>query len=241
MIAHMKRFILSACALLCALLFLCPAATTRARADTLRYAVAADPGVWFYTSESEEGKLFLIPETYYVRVLSEGEMFTAVEYLVNDPPYRKIMGYCETAALTFVGFIPARPFLRKQITVAYTLSEDGAIYDAFPDVFGSIERTFVYYGLRYLGGERLAYVLYDGTFGYIPIAEEPDYERNDDFLNVPSGSVGGESETPTGKKGLSAAEIAAICIACVAAVGVAVFALKGKNRSPSSDPDRSEL
>lgn len=240
MIARMKRVIL----LLLPLLFACallPASShKRARADTLRYAVAADSNVWLYSSESADAQLFLIPETYYVRVLNEGERFTAVEYLVNDAPYQKIMGYCETAALTFVDFIPARPFLRKEITVSYSIQSDDAFADAFPDVFGSIERTFVYYGLRYANGDRYAYVLYNGTFGYIPIGEEPAFERNDDYLSVPSGSVDGGGEGGQ-KSGLSAVQIVAICIACVAAVAVAAFVLKGKRRSSPPDADRPEF
>ncbi len=232
----MKAFIMSVLGLLlCAASLAAPPLT--ARADTLRYAVAADSNVWFYAAESEEDRLFLLPETYYVRVLSEGERFTAVEYLVNDPPYRKVMGYCETEALTFVDFIPARPFLRKEIKVTYDLAGGDAFSDAFPDMFGSIERTFVYYGLRYEGGNRYAYVLYEGTFGYIPLAEEPAYERNDDFLSVPSGSVDGSSAAKGG--GLKTVHIVVICIACAAAVGVAVFALKGRRRS--SDRGEAEL
>ena len=239
MMALMKRCTLIVLALICVLCFSPPAAH-RARADTLRYAVAADSNVWFYSSESEESKLFLIPETYYVRVLSEGERFTAVEYLVNDAPYKKLLGYCETAALTFVGFIPARPFLRKTITVSYSIQKGDAFSDAFPDVFGDIKRTFVYYGLRYENGARYAYVLYEGTFGYIPLEEEPAYERNDDFLSIPSTSV--DMDTPSEEKeGLSAGEIAAICVACVAAVGVAVFALKGRRKAAATDTEHLEF
>ena len=235
----MKRFILLLVPLLMGIALAPAPPAAKAGADTLRYAVAADSNVWFYSSESEEAKVFLLPETYYVRVLNEGERFSAVEYLVNDAPYRKIMGYCETAALTFVDFIPARPFLRKQITVSYSIAADDAFADAFPDVFGSIERTFVYYGLRYENGDRYAYVLYDGTFGYIPIEEEPVFERNDDYLSVPSGSV--EGAKPSAKGGLSAIEIVAICIACVAAVAVAALVVRGKRKSAPADPDRTEF
>ncbi len=230
MIALMKvcaRFLL-------ALLFFSPQFhVVTAHADPLRYAVAATSNVWFYSAESEENKLFLIPETYYVRVLNEGEGFTAVEYLVNDGPYRKIMGYCETSALTFVDFIPARPFLRKEITVSYSLPADGGGTDAFEDVFGTIERTFVYYGMRYMSGQRYAYVLLDDTFGYIPIEEEPVFEHNDDFLSVPSPPE--VNEEASGEGGLGGVQIAAICIAGVAAAAVGFFILRGRRSSLGQD------
>ncbi len=235
--ARMKRFI----PLLCLPLLLCllqaPAAPAQAHADELRYAVAAGSDVWFYTAENDDAKLFLIPETYYVRVLYAGELYTAAEYLVNDPPYQKIMGYCRTDALTPVNFIPARPFLRKQITVSYTIPDSEASQDAF----GSIDRTFVYYGLYFREGQQMAYVLSDGIFGYIPLREEPAFERNDDFLSVPSGPAEGEpGSAKTG--GLNAVQIVAICVACAAAVAVAALVLRGKKRSlPPPDSERSDF
>lgn len=199
---------------------------TAVRADAAEtgYAVAADASVWFYSAENEESRLFLVPETYYVHILHEGDTFTAVEYLVNEAPYQKVVGYCRTDALTFVDFVPARPYLMKQITVSYTLPEG----DTLGDEFGSIERTFVYYGARYEKGQLYYYVLADGKFGYIPAEEELSFERNDDFL----AAVGGEGGAAGTGGGLSAAEIAVICIACVAAVVCAGFVIRGKKVSP---------
>ncbi len=214
---------------------LVPLPVKRASADELRYAVAADSNVWFYAAESEDEKLFLLPESYYVRVLSVGEEFTAAEYLVNDPPFRKVMGYCRTDALTFVDFIPARPYLRKEITVSYTLPGGGSGVD---ELFSSIERTFVYYGDRYEKGQLYFYVLYDGKFGYIPAEEEVVFERNDDYLSVPAGpGVSAEEEPPKeSSKGASlGVQIAACCIVLVAAVAIGVFVLRGKRASPSDE------
>lgn len=231
MMAHMKRFIL-----LLAIAFLFaparPIPARNARADSLRYAVAADSNVWFYASESESDKLFLVPETYYVRVLSEGEVYTAVEYLVNEPPYKKLMGYCRTAALTFVDFIPARPFLKRQITVSYTIPDNGGL----DGQFSSIERTFVYYGMRYQSGQLYFYVLADGKFGYIPAEEPLEYERNDDWLSQPAPPVSGEEDPPAASEGPSAWQIALICGILIAAAGLAVLVLRGRKTPPGDDP-----
>ncbi len=232
--ARMKRFIPILVCILAFAAILPPRPRTEARADVLRYAVAADSNVWFYGAESEAEKLFLIPESYYVRVLYEGDTYSAVEYLVNDPPYRKVMGYCRTGALTFVNFIPARPFLRREITVSYTLP----LGNPFDDTFGDIERTFVYYGARYESGQLYYYVLSGDTFGYIPAAEELVFEHNDDYLNVPSEPVAGETDgdgTSDDSKSPDVLQIVLICLACAAAVFVAVLVLKGKRRSPDSE------
>ncbi len=238
MIARMKVSVLPALGLflLVAASFFSPPIS--ARADVLRYAVAANDGVWFYASENEDERLFLLPESYYVRVLSEEENFSAVEYLVNDPPFRKVVGYCQTAALTFVDFIPARPFLKKELTVSYTLHNGGADFGDRP-VFSEIERSYVYYGMRYEGGVSYAYVLYEGSFGYIPVEGEPAFEKNDDYLSVSTEPEEGAS--PEAKGGLSAAQIAVICVVCVAAVAAAVFILRGRRRASPSGEDKTEF
>ena len=169
--------------------------TAASAADDGTYAVATGE-VWFYAAADEEEKLFLLPETYYVRVLDAGGTFCTVEYLTDDAPYRKLLGYCRTDALTFVDFVPARPYLRKQITVTYTLPDSGSLGS---DEFTKFERTFVYYGDRYDGGQLYLYVL-SGETG------DPSAE------GAPANAV----------------QIVVIVLACVAAVAVAVILLRGK-------------
>ena len=232
--ARMKRFA-SLFALLFLSLLLPAAPRTAVRAETYSYAVAPDTNVWFYTAESESAKLFLLPETYYVHVLLRGEQYTAVEYLVNDAPYQKIMGYCRTDALLFVDFIPARPYLRKTVTVSYTLPDDGG--GLGEGAFGSIERTFVYYGKRYENGQLYFYVLSDGVFDFIPAEAPVDFERNDDWLYLPDdpvGSIGGSAtESDTGLR------IAIICAVSAAGIAVAILVLRGRKTSPA-DSEQSD-
>ena len=196
------------------------------RAETLRYAVAADSNMWFYASESEESRLFLVPETYYVRVLNEGDVFSAVEYLVNDAPYKKVMGYCRTSALTFVDFIPARPFLRKLVTAHYTLPDAGLLGGSF----SGVDKTFVYYGARYESGQLYFYVLDGSTFGYIPAEAPIDFERNDDWLNVPTPPVSGENDGTMSGGDPSVVQIIIICVICAAAAVIAALVVRGRKR-----------
>ncbi len=234
MMARMKRLFLAPALVLFALmLVLCPPPARAARADAPRYAVAADTNVWFYSAEGEEYKLFLLPETYYVRVLYKDDLYTAVEYLVNDAPYRKIMGYCRTEALTFVEFIPERPYLKRQITVSYTLPGAGGGFGEFD----SIERTFVYYGKRYENGQLYFYVLEGETFGFIPAEEELSFERNDDFLNVPAGPAETDPSEAPPSDASSVLQIVLILAVCGAAVVVAVLALRGKKPANHEEHD----
>ena len=196
-------------------------------AQTPRYAVAADEDVWFYTGESEDRKLFVLPYSYYVRVLERGDEYTSVEYLTDEAPYRKLLGYCKTDALTFVDFIPARPYLKLPVTVTYTLPESGEFAE---ESFTSIQRTFLYYGSRVENGRLYLYVLEGDTFGFLPAAELPTFEYNDDFLTAADGEAGPAAPST------NAGQIVAVSIACAAAVALAVLLLRGKRRVPREEP-----
>ena len=166
--------------LLAVMLFVFPSPILRVRAEESgkaaspaaeEYAVAARNDVWLYSEENEDSGLFLLPYTYYVRVLERGEEYSAVVYGEDAAPYRTVEGYCKTDLLTFVGFIPERPFLKLEVTVTYTVP--GASSQMGNGTFDEIERTFHYYGTSYLGTQRYFYVLSDGVFDYIPAARNP--------------------------------------------------------------------
>ncbi len=233
----MKRFIPFFLALIFALAAPCPVLPAQAE-EGAQYAVAAERDVWFYKDANEESGLFILPYTYYVSVVSEGEPFCAVEYLDDTPPYRKITGYCKRDRLTFVDFTPARPYLRRQITVTYTLP-DFPSNPAGSGAIGTVEKTFLFYGTYFSGTARYHYVYADGKFDYVPAAEEITYDLNTDYLSPSSGSALPPQEQTAP---LSAGQIAALCILAVAVVAAAAFILRGRRKSPPlPEEERSEF
>ncbi len=218
----MKRFTVILSMLL---LFLFAPAPQRAQAAEERYAAAVEADVWFYSSENENSRVFLLPATYYVKVISEGETFTRVEYLTDDGPYQKISGYCRTEDLLFVDYIPVRPYLKKEVTLSYTLPQTGGLGGGS---FSTVEKTFVYYGHRYEDGVLYYYVLSGDTFDYIPAEKELEYEKNTDCLDyLAAKGVSGEAEG--GQGGMNASTILVICVACAAAIAIAVLVIRGKH------------
>lgn len=241
MIAAMKHFIsLLIFTILLALLPVLPSAASplSAAAAGEQYAYVPDGDVWFYAGESESSRVFLLPKTYYVKILGEGEKYCRVEYLVDEAPYKKVTGYCRTEDIIPVDYVPARPYLKKQITLSYSLPEGTG---SLGGSFSSVEKTFVYYGLRYDGAKLYYYVLSDGTFDYISAESEAVFDLNTDYSEYmasidASAQGGGTGETPPAGNP-NAAVIAVICIACAAAVAVAVFVVKGKRTPPPDDQE----
>ncbi len=228
----MKRvipFLILAAVLL--LPFSSPKRALAEEAITEQYAVAAKSDVWFYSAENEESGLFLLPYTYYVKVLRRGTLFSAVQYLDDVAPYKSISGYCKTDDLTFVDFIPERPYLRREITVSYTVENpNGSLMGK--GTFDKIEKRFIYYGTSYLGTARYFYVYADGVFDYVPAAQEILFDLNTDYLHPSSGGIAGEDDASAKQPGLSGVQIAIICVAAVAVAAIAVIVLRGKKPAP---------
>lgn len=196
-----------------------------------RYAVAAREDVWLYSAENEESGLFLLPYTYYVRVLREGALFTAVRYLDDVSPYKSVTGYCKTELLTFVDFIPERPFLRREISVVYTIPAETTMGRGS---FDKIEKKFVYYGASYAGTARFYYVYADGIFDYVPAMQEVLFELNTDYLKPSSGEAPPPEETGSSP---SALQIVVICAAGLAVAAIAAIVLRGKRPAPAPAED----
>ena len=229
MIAFMKKFLVS-CLLIAAAIFslLTPAGAPRpSAAEGDRFAVAETDGVWFYSEKDEASGIFLLPVSYYVKITEQGEPFCAVEY-GDGVTLPKLKGYCKTEKLKSVSFTPARPYLVKQVTLTYTL--EGSLFDEFD----SLEKTFLYYGSTFRGTARYWYVCADGKYGYVSANEEPEYERNVDYL---TSDVSGEVNPPERAQGLSGVQIALICVALFAAAAVAAVVFFAR-RSPA--PRREE-
>ncbi len=231
----MKRLCALFLAVAALLAFPAPVRALAARAEESElYAVADAKNVYLYTEPNDNAGLFAIPYTYYVKITALGDPFCCVEYQEELAPYRKIAGYCKKAELTFVDFIPRRPYLKREITVTYTLPNSSpALSDQF---LQSVDVTYLFYGTFTVGSAQYCYVYGDGKFGYIPVTEEIEYDLNTDYLVPASGAA--DSENESARQSLSGVRIFLICLACASVVAIAVFVLRGKKSPtpPREDP-----
>ena len=198
------------------------------------YAVAAERGVWFYSEADDRSGLFILPYTYYVRVIAPGDPFCLVEYM--DDSYAPVLtGYCLKSDLTFVDFLPARPYLKLQLTVVYSLPDAPAV--AGDDFFLTTEVSYIYYGDYSVGSATYRYVCRDGKFGYIPAQDEIVYDLNTDYLTSASGGDPAQPQPDAGTPVLSGMQIFLLCAGCASVVAVSAFVLRGKR---TSVPPRDE-
>lgn len=150
-----------------------------AEAETDVYACITQDGTYFYSTADEESGLFILPTTYYVKIISRSDDFCFVQYLDDVADYKAVYGYCKTETLTAVDFVPARPYL--YYTYSATYSVEGSSSSDSGD-FSTFTCNCIYYGDYKNGTTTYRYVSINGEFGYIPKTCEIEYPLNTDYL-----------------------------------------------------------
>lgn len=243
----MKTFILSvltACLCLLSALYPFSAVRTYAQNDQQSsptqptiggYACIVSSNVFFYAEKQEKSGLFLLPETYYVKILDVAPDFCKIEYLYDDEHAQKLIGYAKTEQLTFVSYVPKRPYFYHLFDVRYTINE---ATDA-SSVLGEIVVTCAYYGDYTIGSQTYCYVLRGDTFGYVPKPADLTVERNgeyDEWLQTLTPPTQSQTPTPNEEPPSSPAQIALLVAVCLLIPILAAFLF----RSPKPQPYEEE-
>ncbi len=199
-------------------------------ADTDAYACICTDDAYFYSSREEKHGLFLLPETYFVKVLAiEGE-FSKIEYLYDDSHYKKLTGYAKTSALTFVDYTPKRPYLYYLLDVRYTI--DDGYFDGSDDL-GQLTVTCAYYGDYNVGSKTYCYVLRGDSFGYIPKPSNLSYEQNPEYAERLEQTSNGNPTPPTqSEEGMSPLQIGILVAVCLLVPTLVALIAKSSKRLP---------
>ncbi len=197
-----------------------------AKAEENGYACILSDHAYFYASESEQSGLFILPKTYYVKVLVPSYPYTKVEYLSDGVNTRKLVGYCLTSDLTFVDYVPQMPYLFKTFEVTYTANGD--ISDPF---LNKITVTCAYYGDYTVGSKTYAYVLQGDEFGYVPKPEVFFYTENPEYAehlkeNPPEENVEG------GTGSSNPLQIAILIVLCLLVPILAAAVFRSSKKRP---------
>lgn len=236
----MKK-LFSLLASLLALLTLClqtalPTHSARAASSTPKtgdYACILTDSVFFYSTADEKRGMFLLPRTYYVRLLEYGNEYCRVEYLQDSEKTKRLVGYAKTNELTFVDYQPTRPYLYYLFEIKYRLDDSDI---ANSDFLTEIVLTCAYYGDYKIGSETYCYVLRGGEFGYVPKPSRISFEENTEYaeyLASKTPAADQENGKNAAKKNKSSpAQIAILVIVCLLVPLLAGLIIKPPKRSP---------
>ena len=205
--------------------------------DTLKtptigsYACILSEESFFYAAPSENTGLFLLPKTYYVKLLAYAPDFCQVEYLYDDTHVKKLIGYARTNELTFVDYIPEKPYLYYLFEISYRLEEANGQDEGF---LTEIKATCAYYGDYKIGSNLYCYVLRGDSFGYVPKPATIRYEENGEYAqrHLQADEPPTVDEHNLDEPSSSPAQIAILIALCLLVPIVAALILKPPRRPP---------
>ncbi|MBR2330731.1 MAG: hypothetical protein IKA40_05750 [Clostridia bacterium] len=194
------------------------------------YACICTDTAYFYQSKHADSGLFLLPESYFVKILETGETYCKIEYLYDDTHVKKLIGYALTAQLTFVDYVPERPYLYCLFNLRYTL-EDAFDGNGFLD---DITVLCAYYGDYTVGSKTYCYVLQGEEFGYVPKPSDLSIEKNTEYADRLAATLPPEDDAPKDESPTQSnpAQIAILVALCLLVPILAALILKPPRRPP---------
>ena len=227
----MKKRFLYIFILICNVFFACvpKTASVAVRAETPKagtYACILEE-TFFYEEKRESSGLFLFPKTYYVKLLEYGEEYSKIEYGdgINTPI---LTGYAKTALLTFVPYLPVRPYFSFAFEVKYTIGNDTATDSSF---LTQITANCIYYGEYKIGSKNYCYVLRGEDFGYVPTPSSLYVEENGEYAEYLA-TKSEEKSTSAEEQKTSPSQIALLIALCLLVPLLAALILKPPRRPP---------
>lgn len=216
----------AALAFACALPFLPPHAARAEEAD-YGYARITQEGTYLYSAPESSSGLFILPQSYFVRLTGQAGSYYSVEYMTGIAGKTAVRGYCLAEEVTPVDYIPDTPFL--EYTVSVTFRTDSSLPDPFISEY-TVDAA--YYGTFSYGSSVCYYVELEGEFGYVPASACPplDYPLNTEHpAEVPEETAPVESD-------FGALNIVLICVLAVVALGAVYFLFRpAKKKRPETE------
>lgn len=196
------------------------------------YACIPTEGVFFYATLDEKEGLFLLPPTYYVRLLDYTPTYCRVEYQTDGIHTQRLVGYVKTDHLAFVPYTPKHPYLNCMFEVEYKIENASQTANGF---LTQIIMTCAYYGDYNVGSATYCYVFREGEFGYIPKPYDLYFDENTEYAEyLETLKPAPEEKTDQPAKRNSPAQIAILIALCLLVPLLAALILKPKS---NHEPD----
>lgn len=208
-------------------------AKANAEHESGEYACVLAENTYFYASADDRRGIFVLPKTYFVKLIEYGTPYCKVEYLMDGDKTQRVVGYAHTDELTFVDFTPVNPYLTHVFDVHYRIDGGEIEDDAF---LTQITVSCLYYGDFSVGSKTYCYVLRDGEFGYVPKPATLSYPENTEYQDYLDKLAAQSPSTPTPpaqtEQAASPAQIAILIVLCLLVPILAALILKPPKRPP---------
>ena len=203
------------------------------------YACILSDNTFFYANADGKRGLFLLPKSYYVRLVEYRPDYCKVEYQTDVGDTQKVIGYARTEDLTFVSYTPQRPYLYYVFDLRYKIEDTTQTDSTF---LTEITLSCTYYGDYVVGSEIYCYVLRGDAFGYVPKPVTLQYEENTEYADYlaslqPPPDVSTDPTEDEQQGNSSPAQIAILVAICLLVPILAALVLKPPRRPPYETDD----
>lgn len=210
----------------------CPVLTAKATSDppSATYACILNEETYLYATKSEQSGLFVLPQTYYVKVLTTDAEFCKVEYLTDGESTKKLTGYCKTSELTFVDYTPQTPYFYYTFDLTYYVDPD----EKNSPLLDQITVTCAYYGSYKIGTTTYCYVLREDDFGYVPLPSDFVFTKNTEYetySQTQSDEQSSSTDAPTQTANANPVQIVIIVLLCLLIPILAALILRQPKKS----------
>lgn len=206
-------------------------------------------GVYLFSDPALEDKIFELPKSFYIKILTASAEYCRAVYCYEDYDYaRAVTGYVRTGDISLVDEPPTG---RSFPNIFLDFEGNGTFYknnrfDSYYSAGDSADTSDTFfYGYYMRGTDRYCYVLRGGKFGYYsadvfenfvipthidpaPLTKQPEADPPPDSAPEKDGLF----DTDAGK-------VIFIAVTCIIAVSVAylIFLPKKRREIPEEEPD----
>lgn len=100
---------------------------------------------YLYKEADPSSGIFILPESYYVKILSKGSTFHHISYLDEDDFATAIQGYVLATSVHIIdNYIPKNPYLQYKITVTFKIN---TVNDTDYPLLDEIQIDLPFYGI----------------------------------------------------------------------------------------------
>ena len=129
--------------------------TATATTENATYA-RIESNCYLYEKEDSDSGIFILPESYYVKILKKGSTFHQVSYLDDGDFATAIQGYVLANSVHIQeNYIPQNPYLQYTISVTFKIN---AVYSTLLD---EIRLELPFYGISKVNTKVFNYVNYN--------------------------------------------------------------------------------
>lgn len=162
-------------------------------ADKVSYA-RIKSNCYLYESDALDSGIFILPESYYVKILSQGNTFHKVSYLDDGEFATAVTGYVLASSVEVVSHTPQNPYLHYTVTVTFKLST----YAIGNNVLQELKLELPFYGISTVNTKVYNYVNYNASIMAVDAkaCSTVSYAKHPDSV-YPTGSTSNTISTNT--------------------------------------------